>query len=224
MKRIAGLLVAAGAVLFAVGPVAALQLPVASLNPKTGLAGTEITVTVSQYSPEIVIEVHENTVNGTLIGTGMTDGSGTGAFPITIPASAPTGSYLMYICGLCTSQFPEWATRGFQVTGPAPTTTTVASTTTVATTPPTTTTAPSTTEGSTTTTVVTPPTTVVPGNEAATAPPSDSGEFSRGLLVGLIVALSVALLVIVGLVIASGKSARRGAQPPAPRPPPPPTG
>jgi hypothetical protein len=156
-----------------------------------------------------------------LIGTGMTNGSGTAAFPITIPASAPTGSYLMYICGLCTSQYPEWATRGFQVTGPAAATTTVAPTTTVATDPPTTTTVPSTAETTTTLAAVTPPPTAAPGSGAATAPPSESGAFSQGLLVGMIIALSVALLVIVGLAISSGKS-NRGVQPPAPRPPPPP--
>jgi len=218
VNRIGRVIVASGVVLIAMGPVAALQLPVASLSPKTGLAGAEITVSVSQYSPNIVIEVHEDTVNGALIGTGTTDGSGTAAFPITVPASAPTGSLLMYICGLCASEYPEWATRGFQVTGPAPTTTTVAPTTTVATTPPTTT-APATTQATTTTAAITSPPTAAPGNGAATAPPSDSGEFSRGLLVGLIVALSVAFLVIVGLAIGSGKP-KRGVQPPAPRPPP----
>ena len=98
MNRIGRVIVASGVVLIAMGPVAALQLPVASLSPKTGLAGTEITVSISQYSPNIVIEVHENTVNGALIGTGVTNGSGTAAFPITVPASAPTGSCVRYRC------------------------------------------------------------------------------------------------------------------------------
>jgi len=212
MNRIAGALLACGLILLAIGPVAAVQLPVASVSPKTGLAGTEISITVSQYSPNIVIEVHETTVNGNLIGTGTTDGSGIGTFPITIPATAPTGSYLMYICGLCTSQFPEWATRGFQVTGPAPatsTTTTVAATTTTvgATT--------TTTAAATTTAMAAPATTVT--NTTTVAAPSNGGVSGSGtptavwVLVGLI-----AVLVAFGAGIASQGRPKALAPPPPP--------
>lgn len=215
MKRIAGLLVTLGLVLLAIGPVAAVQLPVASLDPNSGPAGTEITVTVSQYSPGIMIEVHEDTGSGALIGTGTTNASGIGAFPITIPASAPTGSYLLYICGLCTSQFPEWATRGFQVTQ-SPGTTSSTTTTTVATT--------TTTEVATTTTVASVSTTV-----AATVPTApatsttivavaadDGGSSSQGLLVGLLAALLAVVAFLVGLLTRSRNVVRRMPPPPPP--------
>jgi len=137
MNRTAGLLVVSVLVFLVMGPVTALLLPVAGLDPKSGPAGTEVTVSVSEYSPNTVIEVHEDTVNGALIGTGVTDGSGIAVFPITIPVSAATRSHLLYICGLCSSEYPEWATRGFQVTGPALATTTSTATTIAATTAPT---------------------------------------------------------------------------------------
>ena len=209
MKRMAGLLVALGLVFFAAGPVAAVLLPVASLDPKSGPAGTVITVTVTQYSPNIAIEVHEDTVNGALIGTGTTDGSGTGAFPITIPVTAPAGSNLLYICGLCSSQYPEWATRGFQVTGPAPATTAVATTTT------TTTVAATTTLAATTTTPA--PTTTTP---AATiiAAAGDSGSSSQGILIGLIIGALAALVLLGGFVIWSRNAVRREGAPPPPAP------
>jgi len=211
------LLVTLGLGVLAIGPAAAGVLPVASLDPKSGPAGTEITVNVSQYSPGIVIEVHEDTGSGAVIGTGMTNASGIGAFPITIPASAPTGSYLLYICGLCTSQYPEWATRGFQVTqspGTTSSTTTVAATTT--------------TEVATTTTVAAAATTV-----AATAPtapatsntttiaavsPDDGGSSSQGLLIGLLTALLVVVVFFVGRLTRNLKAVRR--MPPPPPPPP----
>ncbi len=215
MKRIAGLLVTLGLVLLAIGPVAAVQLPVASLDPNSGPAGTEITVTVSQYSPGIMIEVHEDTGSRALIGTGTTNASGSGAFPITIPASAPTGSYLLYICGLCTSQFPEWATRGFQVTQ-SPGTTSSTTTTTVATT--------TTTEVATTTTVASVSTTVaatVPTAPAtsttiAAASADDGGSSSQGLLVGLLAVLLAAVAFLVGRLTRSRNDVRRMPPPPPP--------
>jgi hypothetical protein len=204
---------ASGLIVLTVGPVAALQLPVASLNPKTGLAGSEVMVTVSQYSPSIVIEVHEETANGTLLGTGMTDASGTGTFPITIPATFTNGSHLLYICGLCTAQFPEWATRGFTVTGPAPpTTTTTTAATTTTTAAPTTTLTPTTVASATT----------VAATDAPQATAADAAETSsnRGLLVGLIIGLAALLAFIIGLLVASRGSTGPGRAPP---PPPPPT-
>jgi len=208
MKRIAGLLVTLGLVLLAIGPVAAVQLPVASLDPKSGPAGTEIAVTVSQYSPGIVIEVHEDTGSGALIGTGTTNASGTGAFPITIPASATTGSYLLYICGLCTSQFPEWATRGFQVTQ-SPGTTSSTTTTTVATT--------TTTEVATTTTVAaTAPTAPGTSTTIAAVAADDGGSSSQLLLIGLLAALLAVVAFLVGLLTRSRKAVH-----PMPPPPPP---
>ncbi len=216
MKRIAGLLVTLGLVLLAIGPVAAVQLPVASLDPNSGPAGTEITVTVSQYSPGIVIEVHEDTGSGALIGTGTTNASGIGAFPITIPATAPTGSYLLYICGLCTSQFPEWATRGFQVTQ-SPGTTSSTTTTTVATTTTTDEVATTTTVASVSTTVAaTVPTAPATSTTIVAVATDDGGSSSQGLLVGLLAALLAVVAFLVGLLTRSRNAVRRMPPPPPP--------
>jgi hypothetical protein len=224
MKRIAGLLVTLGLVLLAIGPVAAVQLPVASLDPKTGPAGTEITVTVSQYSPGIVIEVHEVNGSGALIGTGLTNASGVGAFPITIPAFAPTGSYLLYICGLCTSEYPEWATRGFQVTSSpgttsSTTTTTVAATTTTGVATTTTVAAVSTTVASASTTVAATTATAAATSTTTTiaaVSADDGGVSSRGLLVGLLAVLLAVVAFFVGFLVRSPKAVG----PPPPPPPP----
>jgi len=226
MKRIVGLLVTSGLVLVAIGSATAGPLPVASLDPKSGPAGTEITVTVSQYSPGIVIEVHEVTGNGAVIGTGMTNASGIGAFPITIPASAPTGSYLLYICGLCTSQFPEWATRGFQVTQSPGTTSSTTTTTVAATTTTeaatTTTLAPASTTGASASTTVaeTAPTAPATSNTTtiAAVSPDDGGSSSQGLLIGLLTALLVVVVFFVGRLTRNLKAVRR--MPPPPPPPP----
>jgi hypothetical protein len=214
---IVGVIAGIAAMLLVVGPVAAALLPVASLSPKTGLAGSEIIVTVSAYSPGIPIEVRETNGSGALIATGATDAAGAGSFPVTIPASA-SGSYLLYICGLCASEYPEWATRSFLVTGPAaPTTTTtvttVATTTTAA---ATTTLAP----GTTVAAVTTSPASVAPGADSTTAAPeSETSSSSRGLLIGAIAALAVMLAVIVGILIGGRGTTSATVEPPPPPPP-----
>jgi hypothetical protein len=217
MNRIVRITIAVWMGLVMIGPAAAGGLPVASLSPNSGLAGSEITVTVSQYSPNIPIEVRENDENGALIGMGATGDDGTGSFQVTIPETYSNGSHLLYICGLCTAQFPEWATRGFTVTGPAASTTTTAgpTTTTVATTTPTTA-AP--------TTAATPASTdpaTTAGGDVGDEPTSESDSESsrRGLLIGAIVALAVILAVIVGVLIGS-TSTNRQQPPPAPPPAP----
>ena len=212
---IVGVVAGVVTLLLAIGPVAALLLPVASLGPKTGLAGSEITVTVSQYSPDIAIEVHETNVSGALIGTGATDGAGSASFPVAIPASA-SGSYLLYICGLCTSEYPEWATRSFLVTGPAAPTTTTTSLATTTTAAAPTTLAP----GTTVAAVTTAPASATPGVDSTAPTPAPENESSsRGLLIGAIAALAVMLAIIVGILIGSGGSTKGTAQPPPPPPP-----
>ena len=196
------------------GPLAAVMLPVASLTPKTGPAGSEVVITISQYSADIPIEVRETNGSGALIGMGATGAAGTGSFPVTIPASA-SGSYLIYICGLCTSQYPEWATRSFLVTGPAPaTTTTAAVTTTLA---ATTTLASVTTIAATTTAATTVGTSTT--DTTTPVPPPSGTNSSRALLVGAIAVLAAMLAVIVGILIGSRGSTNRAAQPPPPPPP-----
>jgi len=220
MRRIAGLL-GVGVLVMLGGPAAAGGLPVASLSPNSGAAGDDITVNVSQYSPSIVIEVHEgDSEAGPLIGSGMTGPGGTGSFPITIPAEWSVGGHLVYICGLCDAQFPEWATRNFSVTSSSGTTTTstteAASTTTSEAT--TTTAAVSTTTASaaapTTTAAAATSTSIV-----AAAPGDDGESSSRGLLIGLLTALLIAI-VLFEVFLIRGQRRRRQYQPPPPPPPP----
>jgi len=226
MRRIAQLVAGGGLLLLALQPAIALQLPDASVDPRQGPAGTEVTITVSQYSPNIEIFVYEGGDDtGTLLGTGTTGGDGTGSFPITIPVDAPEGSYLMYICGQCDAQFPEWATRGFTVTESPGTTTTSSTTSTssssttqptataTSTTATSTTGPPSTADSETSTTIGSASTTTLTGALQVV----DDGP-PRGLLIGLVVVLLVAVLIFLGYLI-SGRASRTP-QPPPPPPPP----
>ena len=189
--------------------------PDATVSPGSGPAGTTVEISVSVYSPNIEIFVYEGgDDSGTLLGTGMTGGDGTGSFPITIPVDAPVGSYLMYICGLCDAQFPEWATRGFTVTSsPGTTTTTAAPTTTAA---ATTTVAATTSVGAETSE---PATTVAaaPSTTMDVPPVVDDG--LPTLAIVLMIVIGILGVVFVGLLVSARKP--RSPLPPSAPPPPP---
>lgn len=142
MRRFAVLSLVMGMILVMAPPVSAL-IPAASVDPSSGLAGTSVTVSVSGFTGNIDLEVHEGGESGSLLGAGATNGSGIAGISITIPAAAAVGPFTLYVCGIpCVgNEFSERATVTFTVTPPPPPTTTTTTTTTVATTgtrPPTT--------------------------------------------------------------------------------------
>jgi hypothetical protein len=213
MRRIIHLLAGTTLVLFAAGSAVARQLPDATVEPRSGPAGTTVTISVSVYSPNTEIFVYEGGDDtGTLLGTGMTGPDGTGSFPITIPVDAPVGSYLMYICGLCDAQFPEWATRGFTVTE-SPGTTTTSSTTTAPTTTTTTTAVTSTSDATTTTRAAAPSTTM--------EVPPVVDDSSSGLILVLAILAGVVAVAFVAVLLSGRRQPvpTSSGQPPPPPPP-----
>ena len=130
MRRLAVLSLVMGLVLAVVGPVSAL-IQAASVDPGSGPAGTNVTVNVSGFTPNVPVEVHGEGFGGSKLGEGTVDGSGSIEIAVTIPAAASVGPYTIAVCGVlgvaCTdtgNEFWEGTSTIFTVT-PAPTTTTV---------------------------------------------------------------------------------------------------
>lgn len=224
MRRSAVVSIVGGLILFVLAPVGAAQLPDARVEPRSGPAGTTVTISVSVYSPNTEIFVYEGgDDSGTLLGSGMTGPGGTGSFPITIPVDAPEGSYLMYICGLCDAQFPEWATRGFTVTdSPGTTTTTTAVTTTTA--AASTTESPVTTAGETTTSAAdsgasTTETQAQTTTTIAAGAPDTGGDDSGGMLLGILLGVGIGGALFAAWALGKRTApSRRGSRPPPPPP------
>ena len=133
MKRYA-VIAAWGLILIALAPAAHALDPVISPIPGSGPGGTEVNVIGSGFLPGVSIEIHEGTKGGTLLGAGTTSGGGLFGIAVTIPSGAPLGTYTLYACGSCASEFYDEATTTFQVTAP-PTTSTSTTTTTTSTLP-----------------------------------------------------------------------------------------
>jgi hypothetical protein len=108
---------------------------VVSVTPGSGPPGTTVQVIIADFLPGVPIEVHEGSRTGPLLGgPTVANSSGNAFVEITIPAGAPVGTYSIYVCGSCSSEFFDEASTTFQVTAPPTTTTTTTTTSTTTTT------------------------------------------------------------------------------------------
>jgi len=120
MKRSAALVLSWGLILLALAPVAGASYQVASVDPLSGPAGTEVIVTVSDFGSGATIDVRAGSVGGATLATGLADAQGNAGILVTIPEGAPLGPYVLYVCGPCTGavRAPTIAMATFNVTLP----------------------------------------------------------------------------------------------------------
>ena len=130
MKRIATLSTVLAILTLGLAIPAQAATADASAWPSFGEAGTAVEVNISGFSPESTFEVHLASLDGPLLGSGVTSAAGEGSVGVTIPWSAGEGLFNLEVCETtfvaCTDTWSDFwvgATATFLVLAPPPTTT-----------------------------------------------------------------------------------------------------
>ncbi len=130
MRRFAVLSTVMGVFLVVPAVAVSALIPAAAASPPFGGVGTAIVLSISDFTPGSTFEVHGQTFDGPLLGTGTTSAGGEGEVGVTIPSSASEGEYTLAVCEITyvactdtTNDFWVGATATFTVIPPPPTTT-----------------------------------------------------------------------------------------------------